>query len=492
MIENRVKLPVFDDYWIDFRRGTTRRWFAPEAYSLAPLGHYGSMFFDPGAGKYRLYLEDVLKVDGDPRHARRYLKLAESDDLREFSLYASPHGGDVLYDGETGLHGCTVLYDDHDADPARRYKLCGMLDMGRYTEMGDGANWMGVEIAFSGDGIHWERHPELRASPQTSDALNKLMYNPLLGEYALFHRSAYVDRRISMRTSRDLEHWSAPRLILHPGASYNDEHTAYQHYSLSARYMDGIFYGLLWRYNTSLCNDDYSRMYGYMEPELVYSYDGREFLYTTGKPLMERPYPPLPGCAGLSPLDICESRDGRDCFILCSGQLFVHGARDTDRTLAEMNRRQTVTPGNPVYRIRKDGFCGIESVSPGGMVITKGVALLRDDLSFNLRCGCGWARFGIMDIQGHYIEGFEPDNCVPFAYDDSVDVRPVWKDHSLNELLGRQVRIAVELNTAILHCVSMTAQPYIRQKQRSFADPEGVVDARMDSGYCPFPGQMNR
>ena len=298
------------------------------------------MFFDPGAGKYRLYLEDVLKVDGEPRHARRYLKLAKSDDLRDFSLYTSPDGGDVLYDGETGLHGCTVLYDGHDADPARRYKLCGMLDMGRYTEMGDGANWMGVEIAFSGDGIHWERHPQLRASPQTSDALNKLMYNPLLGEYALFHRSAYVDRRISMRTSRDLEHWSAPRLILHPG----------------------------------------------------------------------------------------------------------------------------------------------------GMLIS--LALLRDDLSFNLRCG--WARFGIMDIQGHYIEGFEPDNCVPFAYDDSVDVRPVWKDHSLNELLGRQVRIAVELNTAILHYVSMTAQPYIRQKQRSFADPEGAVDARMDSGYCPFPGQMNR
>ena len=50
----------------------------------------------------------------------------------------------------------------------------------------------------------------------------------------------------------------------------------------------------------------------------------------------------------------------------------------------------------------------------------------------------------------------------------------------------------MELNTAILHCISMTAQPYIRQKQFSFARPEGIPDALMDRDANPFPGQMNR
>ena len=71
-------------------------------------------------------------------------------------------------------------------------------------------------------------------------------------------------------------------------------------------------------------------------------------------------------------------------------------------------------------------------------------------------------------------------------------MRPRWKDHSLAELLGRQIRLVVELNTAILHALSMTARPYIRQMQRSFARPEGVVDEHMDANACAFPGQMNR
>ena len=262
---------------------------------------------------------------------------------------------------------------------------------------------------------------------------------------------------------------------------------------MTADYFDGIFYGLVWRYHTELDGLDYSRMYGYMEPELVYSYDGSEFLYTTGKALIERPYPPAPGCAGLSPQDMCESRDGKQYFILCSGSLFEHGAWNTTERLKEMKKYAAVTEGNPVYQIRKDGFCGIESIGSGGLVITKGLSLESPALSYNIRANCGTARFGIMDIEGHYLPGFSLDDSVPFSYDDAVEHTPVWREHKLAEILGRQVRLVVELNNAILHCITAVARPFVRQKQQSFAHPEGIKneDPAQREEYH-FSGQFNR
>ncbi len=277
---HRVKLPLFDDYWLDFRRGTIRRWFSPEYVSTSPWGPYGSMFYDPGRKKYRLYYETLISKNKD---SVRQLKMSESEDMLHFDAVLGDDGTDVIYKAGSGLHGCTVLYDEMDKDPSRRYKLCGMMDVKPKDYDRFDGGWIGVEFAFSSDGIHWNKCPESMAFPQTSDTLNKLLYNPVTEEYDLFHRSAFIDRRISVRSSKDLVNWSDSRIILHPGAQYNDGFTGMQHYSMTANYMDGIFYGMLWRYNTCLYNVDYSRMFGFIEPELLYSYDGREYLYTTGK-----------------------------------------------------------------------------------------------------------------------------------------------------------------------------------------------------------------
>ena len=468
-IKHKVKLPLFDDYWIDFRRDTVRRWYTPEFYSTGPAGPYSSLFYDESAGKYRMYYENLMEPGND---GPRYLHLVESEDLREFTE-VKVNGASYLPVTGSGVHGCSVLYDKYEKDPEKRYKLCGMMDVGDKKAEGV-RDWMGVELSFSADGINFTRHPELLANPQTSDALNKLMYNPVDEEYVLFHRSAFVDRRISVRTSKDLKNWSEPHIILSPAASYNSEGVGMQHYSMTAGWFDGIYYGLLWQYNTCLYNEDYTRMFGYMQPELVYSYDGSEFLYTTGKPVIERPQAPNPGCVGLAPDDMCLSKDGKNYFIVCYGYQVVHGTAKSNQLLNEKLNNAGVKRGNPIYKIRKDGFCGIESVGYGGKVVTKGLCLLDNDLSFNINANVGSARFGIMALNGEYIEGFSLDDCVPFEFDDSVSVIPKWKDHSLDEVLERQVRIVVELNSATLHSIEGTMQPYVRQRQESFAHPEGI------------------
>ena len=214
-------------------------------------------------------------------------------------------------------------------------------------------------------------------------------------------------------------------------------------------------------------------MYGYMEPELVYSYDGTEFLYTSAKPLMERPLPPAPGFAGLAAQDMCQSADGKDYYLICSGYVFVHGTQDSNKRMSELLQGK-IRRGNPIYKIRRDGFCGIESVGTGGKVITKPLELMADDLRFNIRANGGWVRFGLMEADGTFLEGFSFDDCIPFQLDDGLDVKPQWKEHTLSEVLNRRVRIAVELNGAILHCISATARPHIRQQQESFSRPMGI------------------
>ena len=468
MPDNRMKLPLFDDYWIDFRIGTVRRWFSPQLWSSSgPQGAYSSLVCDREKGIYRIFYEYCPDIGNDDV---RFLKLCESRDLIEFTPVHADDGSDIVFSGGSGIHGATVLLDTHEKDPSRRYKFCGMTETGS----GDSSKYK-VTLAFSPDGVHWEERRDLVANPYTSDALNKLYYNPLMKEYVLLHRSAFVDRRISVRSSEDLAHWSRPHIILQPGPNYNDGYTGMQHYSMTAGWFDGIFYGLVWRFNTCLYDREFSRMYGFMEPELVYSYDGREYLYTSGKPLVERPYPPEPGCMGISPMDMCESLDGQDYYLLMNGTRFFHGTAATNKVLAD---RLGITGGSSelIYKIRKDGFCGIESPEPGGQVITKCLAFDKDDLVFNVRADVGSVRFGLMDRAGKFLPGFTFDDCIPFEYASSVSARAQWKEHSISEILGRQVRIAVELNSAILHCISATAHPYIRQPMRSFADPEGYSD----------------
>jgi hypothetical protein len=250
-----------------------------------------------------------------------------------------------------------------------------------------------------------------------------------------------------------------------------------EHYSMAAHWFDGVFYGMLWRFACDMRgipgqkgpnSGDVS------EPELVYSYDGREFLQTTGKVLMQRPLPPVRGWAGLAPVGIFESAEGEDYYILCMGYSFLHGSPEGNKRRNAMLQERGISSGHLLYRIRKDSFCGLESVAEGGMVYTGLLELLEEDLTFNVRADCGSVRFGITGGRGQFLEGFSLDDCIPFEYGSGTQIKPQWKEHSLKEILGRRVRLVVELNGAILHSCSVTARPHILQPQRSFSDPQGL------------------
>ena len=465
-MENRMKLNMFDDYWIDFRPDTIRRWFAPTPFSQVKktLG-YGSIVCDKKLGVYRLYYEVAVSLENN---GVRNLYMIESTDLRSFSEPL------LVYEGDGGVHGMTVFLDDHDPDPARRYKLCGMTRLIGRRKDPEARKRMEVELGFSADGKSFVCDHTWLITEHTSDSDNNIFYNPIFEEYNLLHRSAYVDRRIAVKTSKDLKQWSDPHIVLQPSPVYGSDGFQTQQYGMVANYYDGIFYGLLWQYRTIMTNTDWRKMAGVIEPELVYSYDGHEFLHTSGKTLIERPEAPQPGCAGICPFGMVESLDGEYYYLYLGTKSVPHATDKEVAVLVKNITEQNVPIADSIYRIRKDRFCGIEGPGTGAQVITKTICLDKVDLSLNLNASCGSARFALTEYDLTPLPGFSYDDCIPFEFKDGTDVRPQWKEHRLSEVLGKRVRICVELNSATLHCITAAARPYIVEIQKSFAEPIAI------------------
>ena len=88
-----TKLCFFDDYWVDFRKGTVRRWFEPQLASSFRDSDfmenaYCSAAWCPEVGKYRLWYEVSPDLAND---GVRYLALAESIDGINYSIVETNH-----------------------------------------------------------------------------------------------------------------------------------------------------------------------------------------------------------------------------------------------------------------------------------------------------------------------------------------------------------------------------------------------------------------
>ncbi len=473
----KTKLCFFDDYWVDFRTGTVRRWYEP-VYQ----GHYRDPYFEgtgfgriewiPGLGKYRMFYNVWPDMGND---CIRYLCVAESLDGIHFTpeeLFDRPEKSmrHVISDGSDGVMIMDPTYDGAEPDPEKRFKSAAFYFPKDSVETG----YVKLLSGSSPDCINWSFDMENPAHPSTSDADNTILYNPYTEEYMLFFRAAYVDRRICYKTSKDLKNWSESVCCIHPGAYYNNEAFEMQLYGIVPYYADGIFYGMVQNFYTYLTDTDFSKMWGFIESELYYSYDGKNYMPTSGRPVTQRTNAPDFGSTQLYMGAPTATADGRDYLIPAIGSRVIHGPQSSNQEYCENLNDEGGAFATCLFKIRKDGFCGIEGIGTGSRLITKCVQLLEDDLTFNINASCGFVRYGIMNKAGEFVEGFSFDDCVAFRGNE-VEHKPVWKGHSLSELLGKQIRVAVELNGAVLHSLSMTARPYIRKPQKSFAQPDQLL-----------------
>jgi len=432
------KLVFFDDFMLWKTAGMRRRTFAPkqlpELTFHRPGGTGGRLLYYPDAGRYRMLYDLLPDITNDWGRMPVY---EESTDLIHWTEPDDLSAPDRL-------PSVSVMIDDHDTDPSRRYKCI-------YFNYKDPKNAPG-HIAFSPDGVHWakeESHPFCR---HASDTYNNLFYNESLGEYQLILRPNHIDRRITCIRSKDLKEWSRPELMLTPDP-FDEPFSEY--YGMLVLPQEGYFLGMLWVFYTD--PDDFIsyKMAGKVDSFLTYSYDGLHWNKASSRPVTERPMPPEYGNACLYMHLPQPGRTETEWLFSGLGTRIDHAAGFTpaypDSKIPEYAQTYGRSASN-LYSIRKEGFVGLESVGYQAHITLKAVQIAGENLSFNLCAPCGQVRFQLSKLPGQPYEGFAFENSTPFCGDD-ICYSPSWQGHALSELKGQRVFIELELNSAILFTV---------------------------------------
>lgn len=240
-VKDRENNPMFRE---DFFSQPPRKW------EVRYDNGYPNVIYDPREKLYRLYytlfskdpdsagtsLEERAHKHYTPRGDRiTSTAYAES---RDGIHWEKPSLGLVEFEGSRDnnllmmyAHGTSVMLDEQEVDPAKRYKLMTRVDY-------PGTRGF-MAVSFSPDGIHWqELIPWPYHNPQ-ADSHNYVFRDHTDGRYKLITRIWKNGMRISaMCESTDFINWSEPVEVLR-GSGYEN-----QVYSMPVFRCGDLFLGL--------------------------------------------------------------------------------------------------------------------------------------------------------------------------------------------------------------------------------------------------------
>ena len=216
-VKDTVNGPFFKE---DFFSEPARKW------EVRYDNGYPNLFYDPIAGLYRLYYT-LISTDPDsantPLEARDGKQYTPRGDRITSTAYAEskdgihwekPSLGLVEFEGSKDnnllmmyAHGTSVMLDEQELDPSKRYKLMTRVDYPATRGF--------MAVSFSPDGLHWqELIPWPKHNPQ-ADSHNYVFRDHTDGKYKLITRIWKNGLRVSaMCESSDFIHWSEPVEVL--------------------------------------------------------------------------------------------------------------------------------------------------------------------------------------------------------------------------------------------------------------------------------------
>lgn len=189
---------------------------------------YPNVFYDTNINKYRIYYSTFTKDEESSNYsleerknknytpkASRIVSLcyAESDDGIN---WIKPNLGLTEWNGSKEnniighyLHGTSVLFDIHEKDPEKKYKMFTKIDYGNGIHF--------IAVCFSSDGIKFDNFIELPGFNPRADTHNSVIFDEQLNKYVLITRSWRDSLRVPvMSTSSDFINWSPVKEILPP------------------------------------------------------------------------------------------------------------------------------------------------------------------------------------------------------------------------------------------------------------------------------------
>ena len=466
---------LIDDALIHRRQGVVRRVHPatkmgrpvmvskhPWEFSYHPKGGgvgkriyvYGTVFFDPLKRQYRMWY--MSRMSRRHKYAIPELKIPGGGNVHcDLTLYASskdgidwqrPNLGLVRFNGSRknnimlDFHGASVLLDQEEPAPEKRYKAIGYI-----------RRCHAIRMCHSPDGIHWS-DPQPAGGRKNEGSFN-VCYVPGLGRYvagsierssdARYEFKNWQGRRgrkrviATLRTEgKDLTRWEK-KTFIYPDDK-DDPNT--QFYGMTPFVYGDLILGFLHVFHykgPGPANDD-----GPMDVQLVYSRDGRTWHRLEDR----RPVIGL-GAKG--------SFDGGMIMGTANG-VFVHGDKliayytASNTTHGALVKDKFFTIGRATWP--RDRLVALQAEDQPGTVVTRPFKLEGGRLEVNVDARAGQIQVEILDENGKAVPGMAAGQAKTYKSVDELRFKPAWKDNEdLSALRGKVVRIRFRLRNARLY-----------------------------------------
>jgi len=344
------------------------------------------------------------------------------------------------------LHSPSIICDQFEPDPRRRYKAVGSgsrgVDEARLRRLKDKfelVDWYRDKdqrlywAAWSADGLRWTVNPEPILLGCDTITLSQ---DPITGEYLAFHKRQGDPRVIGIRqvflsVSKDFEHWSEPEPAMvademdHREARKLKGGIYSEFYNMSAFPYGGQWLGLVTHFrrvdppSALFGNDEVNGQKrsatGIIDVQLVHSRDGRAWHRSSDRsPVI--PLGPHPYDAGTI-MGLCNGPVivGDEMWIYYTAMTTPHGGLTPEKV-------QSVARAS--WRI--DGLASLQAGEKPGIIETHEFVPEGTHLFVNANVGKGRLMVEVLDATGKTVEGYEKEACV-IENQDSVKLAIQWK-----------------------------------------------------------------
>ncbi len=456
------KILFLDDWCLETTHNVVRRLGRPkpvpegtwsDPYDLGNA--YPSVFHDENRGKWRVIYTGAPDPDDFICNA---LFGAIGDDGVHWEI--DPVGDDhtswsgsfphCLLEARRNAESGQVYQDPRDS--RHPYKIL-YLDW----DWRSGAATMRNPVVVSADGYRWRELPEARWGDWSSDTCHTVFFNRLTGRHQVMCRARDIKPPFSQRLVASIEtedwvHYTEPEVIVRPDSC---DPPLSQPYGMPMFPYGDYFIGFLWLM-VGDPNETTTKGAGPVSNHLVYSINGRNINRTFRDQFVAPAEPGDFGGYGFYPCSLVQLPD--ELRIYSVGSRADHSGKGP--TPAGQHRTAMT-----LHTLRPDGFMYLESRSGAASILTKGFELTEGGLAVNVEAPIGEVR-----VQVHVqtdrdpgepppvqevAEGFSAAECRPFT-GDNLRWTPTWTSgRSLDELIGRTVRVEVLFERGRLYSIEV-------------------------------------
>ena len=444
----------FDDWFLRAREGLDRKQGQPRLVKEVALGSHpelriirGARFhYDEGRGRYVMYVDCHHKDD-----RKRFSIRLETEDPYNWPEPKWAEGTGPMW---TRAENAVV---DLDGNPMSCFNIVSLADTPlaekgyfvNFYDYEDSQKSWGPVIAFSKDGLHFDVDNKTHWIPHKSDTGNPTIYNPRTGQYMIFCRPEFVDRRVAQVITTDFKTFSPATVVLQPDA---EDPVGREFYGLDPLLCDDVFVGVVQIYDTEPTERSRCKMQGTNEAQVAYSYNGQNWYRACRQAFIPRTEPGtvFGGCvyAG-APVRTPENR-------LLFGVMGSWGDHDAGGDLPE-----ELTPFPTVlYDMRLDGFAYLKTRARYGRIRTKTVVSHGGEVTVNARTTpSGYVKVAVLDASldkaqfGKPIPHYTLEDAIPVTGDELFG-KVRWRERdNLDELKGRPVMLEVHVREGELYAL---------------------------------------